>query len=96
MDVSVERSQRTHRRLVAWFSSPRVAARSAIRLSETVPSFRVRIRPEADHGAEGPVVPLVADVPWLWSSIVTRQLTGLGVTMLWDPRSEDIDVGTLR
>jgi hypothetical protein len=41
-------------------------------------------------------VALVADVPWLWSSVVSRQMSEIGVTMLWDPRSDGVDVGTAR
>ena len=71
--------------LLAWFSSPRVAVRTAFRLIETVPSARVEIRCTEDHGAEGPVVALAAEIPWLWSTMVTRQLSGLGVAVVWDP-----------
>jgi hypothetical protein len=86
VDLSaIGRSQRTHRELVAWFSSPRVAARTAFRLLDTVPSARVWIRRTEDHGAEGPVVALAAEIPWLWSTMVTRQLNGLGVAVVWDP-----------
>ena len=86
MDLStIGRSQRTHRELMAWFSSPRVAVRTAFRLLETVPSARVWIRRTEDHGAEGPVVAMSAEIPWLWSTMVTRQLNGLGVAVVWDP-----------
>jgi hypothetical protein len=86
VDLSaVGQSQRTYRELVAWFSSPRVAARTAFRLLETVPSARVTIRRAGNHGAEGPVVALAAEIPWLWSTMVTRQLNGLGVAVVWDP-----------
>ena len=86
MDLStIGRSQRTHRELMAWFSSPRVAVRTAFRLLETVPSARVWIRRTEDHGAEGPVVAMSAEIPWLWSTMVTRQLSGLGVAVVWDP-----------
>ena len=86
MDPSISaRSQRTHRELIAWFSSPRVAVRTAFRLLETVPSARVEVRCAEDHGAEGPVVALAAEIPWLWSTMVTRQLNGLGVAVVWDP-----------
>lgn len=86
MDLStIGQSQRTHRELLAWFSSPRVAVRTAFRLLETVPSARVAIRRTEDHGAEGPVVALAAEIPWLWSTMVTRQLNGLGVAVVWDP-----------
>ena len=88
MDLStIGRSQRTHRELLAWFSSPRIAVRTAFRLIETVPSARVEIRCTEDHGAEGPVVALAAEIPWLWSTMVTRQLSGLGVAAVWDPES---------
>ena len=88
MDLStIGRSQRTHRELMAWFSSPRVAVRTAFRLLETVPSARVWIRRTEDHGAEGPVVAMSAEIPWLWSTMVTRQLNGLGVAVVWDPDS---------
>lgn len=72
---------------MAWFSSPRVAVRTAFRLLETVPSARVWIRRTEDHGAEGPVVAMSAEIPWLWSTMVTRQLNGLGVAVVWDPES---------
>ena len=86
MDLStIGQSQRTYRELLAWFSSPRVAVRTAYRLLETVPSARVAIRRTEDHGAEGPVVALAAEIPWLWSTMVTRQLNGLGVAVVWDP-----------
>ena len=86
MDLStIGQSQRTHRELTAWFSSPRVAVRTAFRLLETVPSARVWIRRTEDHGAEGPVVAMSAEIPWLWSTMVTRQLNGLGVAVVWDP-----------
>jgi len=86
VDLStIGRSQRTHRELMAWFSSPRVAVRTAFRLLETVPSARVWIRRTEDHGAEGPVVAMSAEIPWLWSTMVTRQLSGLGVAVVWDP-----------
>ena len=86
MDPSISaRSQPTHRELIAWFSSPRVAVRTAFRLLETVPSARVEVRCAEDHGAEGPVVALAAEIPWLWSTMVTRQLSGLGVAVVWDP-----------
>lgn len=86
MDLStIGRSQRTHRELLAWFSSPRIAVRTAFRLLETVPSARVEIRCTEDHGGEGPVVALAAEIPWLWSTMVTRQLSGLGVAVAWDP-----------
>jgi len=86
VDPSISaRSQRTHRELIAWFSSPRVAVRTAFRLLETVPSARVEVRCAEDHGAEGPVVALAAEIPWLWSTMVTRQLSGLGVAVVWDP-----------
>jgi hypothetical protein len=86
VDLStIGRSQRTHRELIAWFSSPRVAVRTAFRLLETVPSARVWIRRTEDHGAEGPVVSMAAEIPWLWSTMVTRQLNGLGVAVVWDP-----------
>lgn len=86
MDLStIGRSQRTHRELLAWFSSPRVAVRTAFRLLETVPSVHVTIRCTEIHGAEGPVVALAAEIPWLWSTMVTRQLNGLGVAVVWDP-----------
>ena len=88
MDLStIGRTQRTHRELVAWFSSPRVAVRTAVRLMESVPSARVRVRQADDHGAEGPVVAMTAVIPWLWSTMVTRQLDGLGVAVMWDPDS---------
>lgn len=90
MDLStIGRSQRTHRELLAWFSSPRIAVRTAFRLIETVPSARVEIRSTEDHGAEGPVVALAAEIPWLWSAMVTRQLSGLGVAVVWDPDATD-------
>lgn len=86
MDLStIGRTQKTHRDLIAWFSSPRVAVRTAFRLLETVPTARVAIRRTEDHGAEGPVVALAAEIPWLWSTMVTRQLSGLGVAVVWDP-----------
>ena len=81
---AIEQTQGTHRALFAWFSSPRVAVRTAVRLGETVPGARVCIRPSDDHGAEGPVVALSAQIPWSWSTMVTRQLSGLGVAVLWD------------
>jgi hypothetical protein len=88
VDLStIGRSQRTHRELMAWFSSPRVAVRTAFRLLETVPTARVAIRRTEDHGAEGPVVAMSAEIPWLWSTMVTRQLNGLGVAVVWDPDS---------
>ena len=88
MDLSaIGRTQRTHRELVAWFSSPRIAVRTAFRLAATVPSARVRVRRTEDHGAEGPVVALTAEIPWLWSTMVTRQLNGLGVAVMWDPEA---------
>ena len=88
MDLStIGRSQRTHRELIAWFSSPRVAVHTTFRLLETVPSARVWIRRTEDHGAEGPVVAMSAEIPWLWSTMVTRQLNGLGVAVVWDPDS---------
>ena len=84
MDLStIGESRRTHRALLAWFSSPRV--RTAFRLLETVPSARVAVRCAEDHDAEGPVVALAAEIPWLWSTMVTRQLSGLGVAVVWDP-----------
>jgi hypothetical protein len=90
VDLStIGRAQRTHRELIAWFSSPRVAVRTAFRLAETVPSARVRIRRTEDHGAEGAVVALAAEIPWLWSTMVTRQLNGLGVAVMWDPGTRD-------
>ena len=90
MDISaIGRTQRTHRELIAWFSSPRVAVRTAFRLAETGPSSRVRIRRTEDHGAEGPVVAMAAEIPWLWSTMVTRQLNGLGVAVMWDPGTHD-------
>ena len=90
MDLStIGRTQRTHRELIAWFSSPRVAVRTAFRLAETVPDTRVRVRSTQDHGAEGPVVALAGEVPWLWSTMVTRQLNGLGVAVMWDPGAHD-------
>ena len=86
MDLStIGESRRTHRALLAWFSSPRVAVRTAFRLLETVPSARVEVRRANDHGAEGPVVALAAEIPWLWSTMVTRQFSGLGVAVVWDP-----------
>jgi len=86
MDLSaIGQTQQTHRDLVAWFSSPRVAVRTAYRLAETVPSIRIAVRPTDDHGAEGQLVALVAEIPWLWSTLVTRQLTGPGVALVWDP-----------
>ena len=86
MDLStIGRIERTHRELIAWFSSPRVAVRTAFRLLETVPSVRVTVRRTEDHGAEGPVVAMCAQIPWLWSTMVTRQLHGLGVAVVWDP-----------
>lgn len=94
MDLStIGRTQRTHRELIAWFSSPRVAVRTAARLAETVPSAKVRVRRTEDHGAEGPVVALAAEVPWLWSTMVTRQLDGLGVAVMWDPGVHDATEG---
>jgi hypothetical protein len=85
MDVpAIEQAQGTHRALFAWFSSPRVAVRTAVRLGETVPGARVCIRPSEDHGAEGPVVALSAEIPSAWSTMVTRLLSGLGVAVLWD------------
>jgi hypothetical protein len=94
MDLStIGRSQRTHRELVAWFSSPRVAVRTAFRLLETVPSSRAAVRRTEDHGAEGPVVALAAEIPWLWSTMVTRQLNGLGVAVMWDPDARTGDAG---
>jgi hypothetical protein len=95
LDLStIGRTQKTHRDLVAWFSSPRTAVRTASRLLETVPSARVAIRRTQDHGAEGPIVALTARIPWLWSAMVTRQLDGLGVAVLWDPTSIDGDAET--
>ncbi|HXS71195.1 MAG TPA: hypothetical protein VN839_06405, partial [Patescibacteria group bacterium] len=86
MDLpTIGESRRTHRALLAWFSSPRIAVRTAFRLLETVPSARVVVRCAEDHGAEGPVVALAAEIPWLWSTMVTRQLSGLGVAVVWDP-----------
>jgi hypothetical protein len=94
MDLStIGRAQRTHRELIAWFSSPRIAVRTAFRLMETVPSTTVRVRCGEDHGAEGPVVALAAEIPWLWSTMVTRQLNGLGVAVMWDPGSHDLGDG---
>jgi hypothetical protein len=85
MDLpAIEQAQGTHRALFAWFTSPRVAVRTAVRLGETVPGARVCIRPSEDHGAEGPVVALSAQIPSPWSTMVTRQLSGLGVAVLWD------------
>ena len=90
MDLStIGESRRTHRALLAWFSSPRIAVRTAFRLLETVPSARVVVRCAEDHGAEGPVVALAAEIPWLWSTMVTRQLSGLGVAVVWDPDATD-------
>ena len=44
MDLpTIGESRRTHRALLAWFSSPRIAVRTAFRLLETVPSARVVI-----------------------------------------------------
>ena len=95
MDFStIARRQGTHRELIAWFSSPRVAVRTGLRLLETVPSAKVRIRRSDDHGAEGPVVALAAEIPWLWSIMVTRQLNGLGVAVMWDPETPDADART--
>jgi hypothetical protein len=79
----------TYRVLVAWFSSPRVAVRTAVRLADTVPGARVGIGRSEDHGAEGPAVALTAEIPSASSSMVTRQLYGLGVAVLWD--AGDID-----
>jgi hypothetical protein len=95
MDLSsIDQNEPTRRALIAWFSSPRVAVRTACRLAESVPGVSVSIRPDDDHGAEGPVVALIAEVPRLWSTLVTRQLTGLGVALLWDPRSPESDPST--
>ena len=88
------RIQRTHRELVAWFSSPRVAVHAAFRLTDMVPTTRVRIRVTEEHGAEGPVVALTAEIPWLWSTMVRRQLDGLGVPVLWDPGSDGTEAAT--
>ena len=86
MDLSaIARTQRTQRELVAWFSSPRVAVRTAFRLLESVPSARVWLRQTEDHGAEGAVVALAAEIPCLWSTMVTRHLNGLGIAIVWDP-----------
>jgi hypothetical protein len=94
MDLSaIGRTQRTHRELIAWFSSPRVAIHTAFRLAETVPTGRVRVRQTEDHGAEGPVVALEAEIPWLWSTMVTRQLNSLGVAVMWDPDAGRHDAG---
>ena len=85
MDLAaIGQTQETHRALSAWFSSPRVAVRTAVRLGETVPGARACIRPSEDHGAEGAIVALCAQIPWSWSTKVTRQLSGLGVVVLWD------------
>ncbi len=85
MDLpAIEQSQQTHRALFAWFSSPRVAVRTAVRLGDTVPGARVCICRSEDHGAEGPVVALSAQIPWSSSTMVTRQLSGIGVAVLWD------------
>ena len=95
MDLStIGRSQGTHRELIAWFSTPRIAVRTAFRLVDTVPSARVWIKRTEDHGAEGPVVAMCAEIPWLWSMMVTRQLNGLGVAVMWDPATADGDAGT--
>jgi hypothetical protein len=91
---AVGHDQAPHRELIAWFSSPRIAVRTAIRLRETVPTARVRVRRSEDHGAEGPVVALAAEIPWLWSTMVTRQLRGLGVAVMWDPARADAGAGT--
>ena len=88
-EPAIEQTQGTHRALFAWFSSPRVAVRTAVRLGETVPGARVCIRASEDHGAEGPAVPLSAQIPWQWSTMVTRQLSGLGVAVLWDAAAVD-------
>jgi hypothetical protein len=97
MDLStLDRTPRTHRQLIAWFSSPRVAVRSAVRLADTVPSVRVRIRSDHDHGAEGPLVSVVARIPWLWSTMVARQLSALGVAVKWDAQPDDVDTRSLR
>ena len=97
MDLStLGRAQRTHRQLIAWFSSPRIAVRSAVRIADTVPSVQVRIRSDHDHGAEGPLVAIVAQVPWLWSTMVARQLSTLGVAVKWDHQTDEVDMGTLR
>jgi hypothetical protein len=82
-------SQRTHRELVARFSSPRIAVRTAMRLLETVPNARVWVRRSEDHGAEGPLVAISAEIPWTWSTMVTGQLNGLGVAVMWDPGLDD-------
>jgi hypothetical protein len=96
MDISaIGQSQETNRALFAWFSSPRVAVRTAVLLGDTVPGARVCIRRSEDHGAEGPVVALRAQIPWLWSTTVTRQRSGLGVAVLWDTGDAD-DVPTER
>jgi hypothetical protein len=79
----------TYRVLVAWFSSPRVAVRTAVRLGDAVPGARVGIGRSEDHGAEGPAVALTAEIPTAWSTMVTRQLYALGVAVLWD--AGDID-----
>jgi hypothetical protein len=95
MDLStIGPTQRTFRELIAWFSSPRIAVRTAFRLLETVPSARVWVRRTEDHGAEGPVVAMNAEIPWLWSTMVTRQLNGLGVAVMWDPATVDGDAST--
>ena len=87
-----DRLRQLDRGFIAWFSSPRVAIRTALRLAQTVPGSRVHVRRNDDHGAEGPVVALAAEIPWLWSTVVTRQTTGLGVAVMWDPDGAREDV----
>jgi hypothetical protein len=90
VDLStIDTSRRTHRELVAWFSSPRIAVRTAMRLLETVPNARVWLRRSEDHGAEGPLAAISAVIPWTWSTMITRQLNGLGVAIMWDPGLDD-------
>jgi hypothetical protein len=93
MDHSdIDRTRQLHRGFIAWFSSPRVAVRTALRLAQTVPGSRVHVRRSDDHGAEGPVVALAAEIPWLWSTVVTRQMAGLGVAVMWEPDGAREDV----
>jgi hypothetical protein len=34
---------------------------------------------------------LIAHIPWLWSAMVARELSTIGVAVKWDPRADGAD-----
>ena len=70
---------------LAWFSSPRIAVRTAFRLIETVPNAGSEVRSDRGSRRRRPQWPRSPPRSVAWSAMVTGQLNGLGVAVCGIP-----------